>query len=247
VTTEEQTGFDPRLAWGVEATIELAPSCPVLVVVDVLRFTTAVEVVVARGARVAPRPWPDATLRAGPGPGSLSPAALAGVAPGTLVELASPNGATVSLAAAGAGADGHWDTTVQRGTASVGAVVLAGCLRNAPAVAAAARGLGGPVGVVAVGERRPDGTLRPAVEDLLGAGAILHALGGRPSPEARAAVAAFLDAAADLPAALAACTSGRELAARGLAADLPLAAEHDVSRVVPVLRDGAFGQLSWPG
>jgi 2-phosphosulfolactate phosphatase len=60
-------------------------------------------------------------------------------------------------------------------------------------------------------------------------------------------VAAFLDAAADLPAALAACTSGRELAARGLAADLPLAAEHDVSRVVPVLRDGAFGQLSWPG
>ena len=140
MTTEEQTGFDPRLAWGVEATIELAPSCPVLVVV-------------ARGARVAPRPWPDATLRAGPGPGSLSPAALAGVAPGTLVELASPNGATVSLAAAGAGA-----------------LVLVGCLRNASAVAAAARRLGGPVGVVAAGERRPDGSLRPAVEDLVGAG-----------------------------------------------------------------------------
>jgi 2-phosphosulfolactate phosphatase len=60
-------------------------------------------------------------------------------------------------------------------------------------------------------------------------------------------VAAFLDAAAGLPAALAACTSGRELADRGIAADLPVAAEHDVSRVVPVLRNGAFGQLSWPG
>jgi 2-phosphosulfolactate phosphatase len=143
------------------------------------------------------------------------------------VELASPNGATVSLAAARAGA-----------------VVLAGCLRNASAVAAAARSLGGPVAVVAAGERRPDGSLRPAVEDLLGAGAVVRALGGTPSPEARAAVAAFLDAAADLPAVLAGCVSGRELAARGRAADLRLAAEHDVSRVVPRLAGGGFAQLS---
>jgi 2-phosphosulfolactate phosphatase len=106
------------------------------------------------------------------------------------------------------------------------------------------RGVGGPVGVVAAGERRPDGSLRFAVEDLLGAGAILTALGGRPSPEARAAVAAFLDAAPDLPATLASCTSGRELVARGLAADLDLAAEHDVSRTVPRLAGGAFTQLS---
>ena len=46
---------------------------------------------------------------------------------------------------------------------------------------------------------------------------------------------------------LAGCVSGRELAARGRAGDFGLAAEHDVSRVVPVLRDGAFVQLSWPG
>jgi 2-phosphosulfolactate phosphatase len=242
VTELEQAGFDPRLEWGVEGAVALAGSCPVLVVVDVLRFTTAVEVAVAGGARVAPRPWPPAGAgrplprpeAAGPGPDpgpfSLSPVSLLGVRPGALVALASPNGAAVSLAAARAGA-----------------VVLAGCLRNASAVAAAARGLGRPVGVVAAGERRGDGGLRPAVEDLLGAGAVLEALGGRPSPEARAAVAAFADAAPDLPAVLAACASGRELAARGQAADLPLAAEHDVSRVVPVLRDGAFVQLSWPG
>jgi 2-phosphosulfolactate phosphatase len=143
------------------------------------------------------------------------------------VVLASPNGATVSLAAAEAGA-----------------VVLAGCLRNASAVAAAARDLGGPVGVVAAGELRHDGSLRPAVEDLIGAGAVLNALGGHPSPEARAAVAAFLDAAPDLPSVLAGCASGRELAARGLDADLRLAAEHDVSRTVPRLEGGAFAQLS---
>jgi 2-phosphosulfolactate phosphatase len=119
-------------------------------------------------------------------------------------------------------------------------VVLAGCLRNASAVARAAREAGkdGPEAVVAAGERRPDGSLRPAVEDLLGAGAVLHALAGRPSPEARAAVAAFRQR--DLPGDLLACASGRELAALGRVAEVRLAAEHDVSRVVPVLRDGAF-------
>jgi 2-phosphosulfolactate phosphatase len=54
------------------------------------------------------------------------------------VELASPNGATVSLALAGAAA-----------------VVLAGCLRNASAVAAAARDLGRPVGWCPPGSDAP--------------------------------------------------------------------------------------------
>jgi 2-phosphosulfolactate phosphatase len=220
----QQVGFDPRLEWAAEGAALLAHACPALVVVDVLRFGTAVEVAIAHGARVVPHRWP------GRGPSSLSPVSLLGTAPAARVELASPNGATVSLVAAEAGA-----------------VVLAGCLRNASAVAAAARRLGGPVGVVAAGERRPGGGLRPAVEDLVGAGAILNALGGEPSPEAGAAVAAFLDVAADLPAVLSGCVSGRELADRGHATDLGLAAELDVSRVVPRLTGGAFAQLSWPG
>jgi 2-phosphosulfolactate phosphatase len=230
MTIEDQPGFDPRLAWASEGGTLLAGACPVLVVVDILRFTTAVEVAVAHGARVLPERW--AGREAGPSdPGpvgySLSPVSLLGISAGARVALASPNGATVSL-----------------DLADAGAVVLAGCLRNASAVAAAARDLGGPVGVVAAGERRLDGSLRPAVEDLIGAGAILHALGGRPAPEARAAVAAFLDAAPDLASVLASCTSGRELADRGLADDLALAAEHDVSQAVPRLCGGAFAQLS---
>jgi 2-phosphosulfolactate phosphatase len=230
MTIEDQAGFDPRLAWASEGGTLLAPVCPVLVVVDILRFTTAVEVATTNGAQVIPRRWPAREGRDGAGPplDSLSPVSLLAVPAGTRIELASPNGATVSLALAGAGA-----------------LVLAGCLRNASAVAAAARDLGRPVGVVPAGERRPDGSLRPAVEDLIGAGAILHALGGRPSPEARAAVAAFLDAAPDLPAALSTCVSGRELARQpDLAADVRLAAAHDVSQTVPRLSGGAFAQLS---
>jgi 2-phosphosulfolactate phosphatase len=185
MTEPEQPGFDTRFEWAAEGAVLLARVCPVVVVVDVLRFTTAVEVAVARGAVVVPRPWREgggtpAGTR-GAGPYSLSPASRLGVPAGTRVELPSPNGAMVALAAAEAGA-----------------VVLAGCLRNAPAVAVAARALG----------------------------------------------AAFADAAADLPGLLAGCVSGRELAARGLAADLALAAGHDLSPAVPRLAGGAFAQLS---
>jgi 2-phosphosulfolactate phosphatase len=56
VTEVQQAGFDPRLEWGAEGAAVLARVCPVLVVVDVLRFTSAVEVGVARGAVVVPRP-----------------------------------------------------------------------------------------------------------------------------------------------------------------------------------------------
>jgi 2-phosphosulfolactate phosphatase len=242
VTVFEQTGFDARLEWGVEGARVLAGACRVVVVVDVLSFTTAIEVAVGRGAVVFPHRWPDPGAAAfarrvgavlagrrderspdGRPPYSLSPVSLLDISPGTRLVLPSPNGSAV---AATVGADGP--------------VVLAGCLRNASSVARVARKMGGdgPVAVAAAGERRQDGALRPAVEDLLGAGAVLDALGGRPSPEARAAVAAFRQR--DLPHDLLACASGRELAALGRAAEVALAAEHDVSQVVPVLRDGAF-------
>ncbi|HEY6709170.1 MAG TPA: hypothetical protein VJB61_16435, partial [Actinomycetota bacterium] len=53
----------PRLAWASEGGTLLAGACPVLVVVDILRFTTAVEVAVTHGARAIPERWrrPPAT------------------------------------------------------------------------------------------------------------------------------------------------------------------------------------------
>jgi 2-phosphosulfolactate phosphatase len=243
---DDQAEFRERFEWGEAGVQRLAPGADVVVVVDVLSFATAVDVAVARGATVFPARWRDAraagfaervgAVLAGSRsagdrvvPYSLAPTSLLAIPPGTRLVLPSPNGATLALLAA-----------------ELGAVVLAGCLRNAAAVAAACHALGEAVAVVAAGERWVDtgdvtGSLRSAVEDLVGAGAILEALApSRPSPEAVAAVAAFRAAAPDLGRFLAACASGRELRERGFGADVELAAQLNVSRTVPLLRGEAF-------
>src|SRR5205085_3934005 len=117
---------------------------------------------------------------------------------------------------------------------------IAGCLRNSSAVAARARQFGPSITVIAAGERWPDGSLRPALEDWLGAGAIIHELTGRRTPEAAAAEAAFLTVRGNLSAVLHECASGQELVERGFAADVALAAALNSSDTVPELINGAF-------
>ena len=124
--------------------------------------------------------------------------------------------------------------------------MLAACFRNATAVARAALAAGARVvAVIAAGEAG-----RPTVDDLLGAGAVLAALDPAASvsapgcsPEAAAARAAFVAARPRLAEALAGCTPGRELRARGQADDLDDAADLDVTTAVPVLRGGVFVPL----
>ena len=234
----DQSGHRLRFDWGADGLGRLAPACDVVVVVDVLRFTTCVDVALARGAEVLPYPWRDesgaaahaaahgaelAGSREDPAtPWSLSPTDLQAIPAGTRLVLPSPNGSSLALGARDLGA----------GT------VVAGCLRNAGAVGrwAADRGA---IGVIAAGEQH-EGRLRPSLEDLLGAGAILAACGDGRSPEAESAVAAFEAVRGDVEATLLRCASGRELVARGWSDDVGLAAQHDVSETVPVLRDEAL-------
>src|SRR3546814_4850995 len=91
---------------------------------------------------------------------------------------------------------------------------------------------------MAAGEHWPGGNLRPAIEDLLGAGAIIERLQGRPSPEARAARAAYRELKDEIPAVLSGCPSGQALAAAGFPEDVELAAQEDASTAVPVDRQG---------
>jgi len=213
----------------------------VVIVVDVLSFCTSVDVALTRGATIYPARWKDESaelLAAAVGaqlavgrrdtdadhPFSLSPATMAKAKAGDRIVLPSPNGASVVLAA------NHG-----------GARVLAGCLRNAHGVAQIARAAEGPVAVVAAGEQWRNGALRPCFEDLVGAGAVLTALGAqRPSPEAVTAMAAFDAVADNLTAAIKACGSARELTAVGFPDDVRVAAELDASDMVPELIGRSF-------
>lgn len=224
-----------RFEWGPTGAAEVA--APVTVVVDVLSFTTTLTVAVERGMTVHPFRWKDeraeayaaerdAVLARGRSERtgvSLSPASVRAATGVERLVLPSPNGSAIAFA-----------------LAESGSTVVGASLRNATAVARWA--VGRDVAVIAAGERWPDGSLRPAVEDLWGAGAVIAGLVDLGvtdlTAEARMAERAFR--AADLPDDLHACTSGQELVGMGFAGDVEIAAEVDATDVVPVLRGDAF-------
>jgi 2-phosphosulfolactate phosphatase len=240
-----QAAYSVRFDWGLtgaQALVADAQPEDVAVVVDVLSFTTTLSVALDRGITVYPYPWATADApayaerraavlvrgrRAGLAEGgavSLSPASFDEISGIDRVVLPSPNGSAISFALRDAGV-----------------TVVGASLRNAAAVGRWLAGHGGRVAVVAAGERWPDGSLRPAAEDLWGAGAVLAGLSaGDASPEACLTVAAYDAVRADLGRALADCAGGRELVTNGFARDVEIAAACDVSDVVPVLHGDAF-------
>ena len=165
---------------------------------------------------------------------SLSPASIRAASTLRRLVLPSPNGSALAA---------------QLGDGDI--VVVAACFRNRWAVArwlvsqaGSAVRPGPAIAVVAAGERRADGSLRPAVEDLWGAGAVISALGAlgleHASPEAQAAAAAFDAVRPELAAQLRASSSGRELVSAGFGQDVAIAAELDTSGSVPVLAGDRF-------
>lgn len=233
-----QSAWACRCEWGEAGVSALAPA-DVIIVVDVLSFMTCVDIAVSRGAAILPHPWihphpwkaPDAIEFARAHQAelagkrrharySLAPESYLDAPEGLRCVLPSPNGAQVTLAAA-----------------HTGSVVLAGSLRNARAVA---ERLGRTFNVIPAGERWADGSLRPALEDWLGAGAILRWLPGSRSAEAETAVAAFERHRDHLVDVLDRCGSGRELHERGHERDKVIAADLDVSSCVPRFDGVAF-------
>jgi 2-phosphosulfolactate phosphatase len=235
------------MEWGPVGAAAVAPGADIAVVVDVLSFTTTLSVAIEAGADVFPYRWRDGSAAAyarsrgaalavgrlearqfdGQAQVTLSPHSVRAATGLERLVLPSPNGSSISFQLAGGGS-----------------TVVGACLRNRSAVArriAATADLRPDtvVAVVPAGERWPDGSLRPAVEDLWGAGAVLAALedlGAKNlSPEARMAAAAYRSVEADLDTALYECTGGRELAGFGFADDVAVAAELDSSSCVPML------------
>lgn len=250
-------GFEPwpdssvHVSWGPTAAALAAARGDVIVVVDVLSFSTTLSIAVAREMTCLVYSAPEIEQLGGPALAairlnarpagsraaskpaglSLSPASLLFAEPGQRVMVTSLNGASVVAAASSAPA------------------LLVGSLRNATSSARAAAWLlgatrAGRITVVACGEQwssvAPETAgMRPACEDWLGAGAIcagLAELGYSLSAEARMAAALWTT---DLGfEGLADCVSARELRSAGYAADVELALQVDADEKVPVRMGG---------
>lgn len=232
-----QEDFRVRLLWGPRGIRRGVARGDLVVVVDVLSFSTTCVLAAARGARVHPsRRGPEALSLARElgallarsreearrlGGVSLSPGSVPDLEPGQRVVLPSPNGSRCAREGREA------------------AELLVGALVNARATAVRAgermQELSRGLTVVPCGERWGDGEedgLRVALEDWLGAGAILDALGevsaGQGvSPEAELARDLFRLRRDTLEETLSGLASGRELADRGFARDVAVAADLD--------------------
>lgn len=226
------------LEWGLQGARHLGTGADAIVVVDVLSFCTSVTVACERGACVWPHPGGEeahalarsleavlAGTRSHRGGPSLSPTSLLDLPSGSRLVLPSPNGGRIAYS-----------------LAAQPCRVFTGALRNASAVG---RHLVDAVDIdrvviVPAGEQWPDGSMRVAYEDLVGAGAIVSRMltvdpAVALSAEAEAALAAYerMRPIADTP-------SGQELVERDFGDDVALASAVDVSMVVPVLVDGRF-------
>jgi 2-phosphosulfolactate phosphatase len=220
MTAFSQKVWACRCEWGPAAVAALAPA-DVTIIVDVFSFTTCVDIATSRGVAILPFPWNDESAaefarekgaelagRRRQARYSLAPESYLDAPAGLRCVLPSPNGAMVTLAAAG-----------------VSPMILAGCLRNARAIANAATHMGASFNVIPAGELWRDGWLRD-----------------RP-PEADSAVAAFERHRETLVAALDACGSGRELDERGHSKDKVIAGDLDISSAVPRFDGIAF--VAW--
>lgn len=236
-----------HLDWGPIGARRAARRGDIVVIVDVLSFSTAIAVVVERGGKVRPCLESDNALelarqsdgiaagrRSEDGPDgkySLSPLTFVDLAPERVVVLPSLNGGGCCRAVGD------------------GAVLFSGCLVNAGAVAEAVgdsyRWTSKSVTVIACGEREgTDGSrFRMALEDYLGAGAILKQLPLKKSPEARICQEAFSASSDNIEQLIMECESGRELADIGYIEDVRFASQLDLYHSVPFRYGRLFERL----
>ena len=226
--------FEINFEWGEKGMLAYRDQSDIMIVVDVLSFSTCVSICVNRGATVYPYLWKDERAndfakkkgailagKRGKAQYSLSPVSLKDIPLNSNIVLPSPNGSTISLLGK------------NRKT-------IAGCIRNAEACARYAAKAGQKITLIAAGERWEDNSLRPSLEDQLGCGMIISYLTGNKSPEALAAENVYLSLKEHLEERLQDCLSGKELIDRGYEVDVDFAVQANVDEVIPVLIDGVY-------
>jgi len=227
MTDFSQADFDVRVEWGAPAMEHLAAEADCIVIIDVMSFSTCVSVAGERGDASAQQFAAENNAecaqfdRRFQGQGfTLSPCSLLNMTAGTRLVLPSPNGSALTFKA-----KAHK------------AAIFTACFRNLTATARACEKFR-QILIVPAGEKWPDNSLRPALEDFAAAGGLVSRLSHRRlSAEARAACAVYQHLTR---AELEGCGSARELNRRGFAADIALCLEEDASDFTCQLQGESF-------
>jgi 2-phosphosulfolactate phosphatase len=242
-----QSPYVCRVEWGKRGAREAAERGDITIVVDVLSFSSTVVSALHYGAIIFPYPphldgkdyaeGVGAELILGRaeaarlGKPTLSPITFGSVHQNRKFVLCSLNGAFCT-----------W-------IASKVPALLIGSLLNASSVATVANQLRtttkANITVIPCGEQWNDteeneDRLRPAIEDYLGAGAILSKIEGTKSPEAEVCIAAFHNSEQKINELIWECGSGRELRQRGFENDVKHCSRLNVYETVPILNTDHF-------
>jgi 2-phosphosulfolactate phosphatase len=242
-----QSPYSCRVEWGIRGAREAAERGDIIIIVDVLSFSSTVISALSQGAILYPYPpyldgvtyakTLDAEYILGRaeaakvGRPTLSPVSFKPEHAHKKYVLSSLNGAVCT-----------W-------IASKVPALLIGALLNASSVASIVNQLrvqtGANITVVPCGEQWDDvkeheNNLRPAIEDYLGAGAILSNLEGEKSPEAEVCIGAFNHSKEKISEIIWGCGSGRELRQKGFEADVSHCSNLNAYETVPLLNHDHF-------
>jgi 2-phosphosulfolactate phosphatase len=239
-----QEPYRIRIHWGDIGASHAADRGDIIVIIDMLDFSTAVTTAVAQGAIVYPVSKKEHLEKVASEVGgqiakskqeaaesgfSLSPLHMMRAKPGDKIVLQSNNGA--------------YDTD----HAQNACCILVGTMLNAPAVARVVRNILGSTNLRCTinpcGERWPDEKeFRPAIEDHLAAAAIVHEIGLHAylSPEAEVIEAAWRQLETQYKRLILDSGSGRKESEEGVGDDTEFALDYGRFDVVPILKDGAF-------
>lgn len=243
----DQLPYSNRFDWGLRGVRNAVDRGDIVVIVDVLSFSSTVVSAIQHGAIIYPFPMKEGADEFGrlvkakvlkgraeslaSGGASLSPISFSKKDKDCRYVLTSLNGALCS----------------RRGRQAP--TLLIGCLLNAPAVASTIKEERkknySAVSVIACGEhwldpKEEENYLRPCIEDYLGAGAILAGLAGSKSPEAQVCENGFIASKSHIQQLIEKSSSGVELIEKGFKEDVAFASQLNQFSEVPILVDEHF-------
>lgn len=244
-----QSPFQCRMDWGVRGVKEASDRGDIIVVVDVLSFSSAITNAVHSGVIIYPFP------RTGDinDYGKLVEAEVCILERSRARELGLPSLSATSFNESHKGK--RYIVSSINGATCVKAanknnLVFVGCFLNISAVANVVNKIQKEknlnITVIASGERwnsingEPK-ELRPSIEDYLGAGAILELIDGTKSPEAKVCISAYQNSKSELSDLIADSSSGRELKAMEFPEDVEFCSRIDIFEEVPVLTQDSKG------